>query len=156
MKLITAHEWLLSRNSFVTVTTLILGCTHEKWLSPVTLIKIRTSYAMDVEDIAVVCALVIINRKNNRKKHNWVHPIYSDSLSKGQFYTLHEKPRDYPKKFFGYYRMSVKNIDILLELLKSTITYQNTNMRLQLWLQILRLLIVHSGNEQLHSRCHVK
>jgi hypothetical protein len=55
---------------------------------------------MGVEDIAVVCALVIRNRKNKQKKHNSVHPIYSDSLLKGQFYTLHENPRDYPKNFF--------------------------------------------------------
>jgi hypothetical protein len=52
---------------------------------------------MDVEYVAIVCALVIKNRKNKRKKLNWVHPIYSDRLLKGQFYTLHEKLRDYPK-----------------------------------------------------------
>jgi hypothetical protein len=52
---------------------------------------------MDVEDVAIICALVIRNQKNKRKKYNWVHPIYSDRLLKGQFYTLHEKLRNYPK-----------------------------------------------------------
>jgi len=84
---------------------------------------------MDVKDVAIVCAL-IRNRRNKWRKHYWVHPIWNDTLMKGQFYTLHEELRNYPKKFFGYYRMSVKSFDMLLELLKPTITYQNTNMRL--------------------------
>jgi hypothetical protein len=85
---------------------------------------------MDIEDVEIVCALVIRTRKSKQKKQHWVHPIYSDILLKGQFHTLHEKLKEYPKKFFGYYRMNVKSFNMLLELLKSRSTCQNTNMRL--------------------------
>jgi hypothetical protein len=89
---------------YATVSSLSLGCTHEKWLSQVTFIKTRTSYTIDIKNVAIFCALMVRNRKNKWKKDNWVHPIYSDRLLKGIFYTLHEKLRDYPKNVhLGYY-----------------------------------------------------
>ncbi|PNF25675.1 hypothetical protein B7P43_G00639, partial [Cryptotermes secundus] len=52
------------------------------------------------------------------KREYWVHPIYSERLLKGKFYTLYHELRQYPSEFFDYCRMSVHSFDELLLLLK--------------------------------------
>jgi len=85
---------------------------------------------MDFLDTAVVCALIIRHRKNQRKRKYWVHPLISERMNKGKFTLMFEELRSYPEKFFGYFRMSVTSFDELITFLEPAITYQNTNMRL--------------------------
>jgi hypothetical protein len=84
---------------------------------------------MDLEEVACICALELRRRRKRRKQKFWVHPITSQRLMKGFFYTLYEDLRRHPKKFFNYYRMSVNSFDELLLLLRPTITYRNTRWR---------------------------
>ncbi|KDR14337.1 hypothetical protein L798_11430, partial [Zootermopsis nevadensis] len=65
-----------------------------------------------------------------RKRNYWVHPLYSERLFKGKFHTMYETLRNYPAKFFSYFRMSTQSFDELLLLLRPSITYQDTDMRL--------------------------
>ncbi|PNF34269.1 hypothetical protein B7P43_G16821 [Cryptotermes secundus] len=81
---------------------------------------------MDVYGTAVVCA-ILLRLKEERKRQYWVHPIYSERLLKGKFYTLR-----IPIKFFSYCRMSVDSFDELLLLLKPHIFYKNPGWRLAL------------------------
>lgn len=85
---------------------------------------------MDFMETAVVCALIIRHRKNQRKRKYWVHPLISERMNKGKFTLMFEELRSYPEKFFGYFRMSVTSFDEQITSLKPGITYQNTNMRL--------------------------
>jgi hypothetical protein len=85
----------------------------------------------DVYDTTVVCALLLRFRKK-RKREYWVHPIYSERLLKGKFYTLYHELRQYSSNFFNYCRMSVDSFDELLHLLKPHILYKNTKWRLAL------------------------
>ncbi|CAK1592280.1 unnamed protein product [Parnassius mnemosyne] len=86
---------------------------------------------MDVEELAIVAALLIIKRKTNKKKSKeyWVHPLLEERRSKGMFKIFYEDVRKYPRKFFNYARMSVSSFDVLLCLLKPHITGIDTNMR---------------------------
>ena len=85
---------------------------------------------MDFDETAVVCALLLKFRERKRKRKYWVHPIYSERRLKGQFYVLFNDLRQNPEKFFKYSRMSVDSFDELCELMRPTITYQDTNWRL--------------------------
>lgn len=49
---------------------------------------------------------------------------------------MFHKLREHPKKFIGYFRMSVRSFDELLRNLGPALTYENTNMRLSLSLSI--------------------
>nr|CAH7727427.1 unnamed protein product [Callosobruchus chinensis] len=88
---------------------------------------------MNFETTSIVCALEIFRRKTKRlRRKYWVHPIYCDRLLKGKFYTLFHTLRNYPDKFFNYFRMSKESFDELLSYIKDDISYQNTNMRLSI------------------------
>jgi hypothetical protein len=55
---------------------------------------------MDVVEVGAIIGLVAWNRKRRRQRQFWVHPIYSERLSLGKFYTSFERYRNYPDKFF--------------------------------------------------------
>lgn len=84
---------------------------------------------MDFNEVAVICALEIRRRKMKRKKRYWVHPIYTERLFKGKFYTIYSELRQYPPKFFNYLRMSINSFDELLALVGPVITFQDTTFR---------------------------
>lgn len=87
------------------------------------------STSMDFDDTAVACALLLRLRKKKQRKGYWVHPIYSERLLKGKFYTLYSDLRQYPSKFFSYFRMSIDSFDELLSHLRPSISYKNTTWR---------------------------
>lgn len=84
---------------------------------------------MDFEDTVVVCALVLRNRRRQRKRQYWVHPLWSDRLTLGKFHTMFLKLRAFPKNFFRYFRMSIKSFDELCRILRPGIAHRDTNMR---------------------------
>ena len=59
----------------------------------------------------------------------WVHPINENRYIKGEFYTLYQELRQYPEKFFRWYRMSMEQFDFLLGKLKPGLQKQNNNYR---------------------------
>jgi hypothetical protein len=83
---------------------------------------------MDFVESVAVCALLLRTRTKRRKKF-WVHPLVSQRLLKGQLHKLYEELRVHPKKFFGYFRMRCNSFDELLFMIRPSITYQNTVMR---------------------------
>lgn len=77
--------------------------------------------------------IALIQRRRKLKKINreyWVHPIHSDRLLQGKFYTMHSKLLDYPKKFFAFYRMSATSFNELVKLIGPAIAKRDTNLRL--------------------------
>jgi hypothetical protein len=84
---------------------------------------------MDCEEIALVWALLLRKRNVKKRKKFWVHPITSQRLLKGKFYSLYEELRAHPQKCFRYFRMSTATFDKLLVLLGPSLTFQDTRMR---------------------------
>lgn len=81
----------------------------------------------------IIIALIQRRRKiKKRVREYWVHPIYSDRLLNGKFYTMHSKLLDYPKKFFAFYRMSITSFNELVKLIGPTIAKEDTNLRLSI------------------------
>jgi hypothetical protein len=83
---------------------------------------------MDFVESVAVCALLLRTRAKRRKKFR-VHPRVSQRLLKGQLHKLYEDLHMHPQKFFGYFRMSCNNFDKLLFMIRPSITYQNTVMK---------------------------
>ncbi|KAJ8935151.1 hypothetical protein NQ314_012969 [Rhamnusium bicolor] len=65
----------------------------------------------------------------NYNKRFWVHPINSERLLYGKFHTLHFKLKQYPDKFFAFYRMSVSSFEELLSLVGPSIKKEDTQLR---------------------------
>ena len=59
----------------------------------------------------------------------WVHPINENRHLKGEFFTLYQELRQYPDKFFRWYRMSMDQFGFLLGKLRPCLQKQNNNYR---------------------------
>lgn len=59
-----------------------------------------------------------------RKREYWVHPIYSNRLLQGKFYTIHSKLLDFPEKNYSFYRMSITSFNELVKLIGPSISRQ--------------------------------
>ena len=57
----------------------------------------------------------------------WVRPINQDRYLKGEFFTLYKDLREYPDKFFRWYRMSIKQFDYILEKVQLVLQKENNN-----------------------------
>ena len=73
-----------------------------------------------------VCLLLILNSVH---RDHWVHPFNEDVHQKGEFFLTYYDLRKYPDKFFRTYRMSIRQFDALLHLLRPTIEKQDNNYR---------------------------
>jgi hypothetical protein len=65
------------------------------------------------------------NLKKCTKREMWVHPLLAQRLLKGCFTTLSIDLRESEKKFFNYFRMSIKSFDELLFKLQSEVRVSN-------------------------------
>lgn len=70
--------------------------------------------------------LAIFLRRRRRQaiktqRQCWVHPILRVRYLEGAFYTIFEKLRENPEKFFNYFRMSRETFDYLVDQLKESI-----------------------------------
>ena len=59
----------------------------------------------------------------------WVHPFCREATTKGEFFLMYPDLRKYPAKFFRSYRMSIRQFDNLLHLLRPVITKEINNYR---------------------------
>ena len=64
-----------------------------------------------------------------RQKHHryWVHPINQSHQQFGEFHTLYKDLRNYPDRFYTYYRMSTEQFDYILAQIEHLIYKLNTN-----------------------------
>ncbi len=79
--------------------------------------------------IKFVALLEAANLLNQVERKYWVHPFHGDRERSQRFQKFYNSIREYPEKFFEYYRMSITSFDELLELLRPYITKKNTYMR---------------------------
>jgi hypothetical protein len=111
-------------------TDLLPGKTEVTHMNGLTFYNNVPCMITDVVEVGDIIGLVAWNRKRRRQSQFWVHPIYSDRLSFGRFYTSFERCRNYPDKFFfSYYKMSVSSFDELLALVGPSIAKEDSNWR---------------------------
>ncbi len=56
-----------------------------------------------------------------KRRSEWVHELYRDHESKGEFFTLCSTLWNYPDRFFRYYRMSQGTFDYILHAIAPSI-----------------------------------
>ena len=59
----------------------------------------------------------------------WVHPFCREAATKGEFFLMYPNLRKYPAKFFHTYRMSIRQFDNLLHLLRPVVEKKINNYR---------------------------
>jgi hypothetical protein len=64
------------------------------------------NYIIDCKATALVCDLLLWMQNRKKRKKFWVHPIMSQRLLKGKFYSLYKNLKTHPQKFFWYFRIS--------------------------------------------------
>ncbi|XP_041440886.1 protein ALP1-like [Xenopus laevis] len=62
----------------------------------------------------------------------WVHPLTDQRLRNGQFHVLYGELRNYPDKFFKYFRMSIASFDELLSIVKTGLCRAQSLMRVSI------------------------
>ena len=73
-----------------------------------------------------MCMLLMLNSLH---REYCVHPFNEDVHQKGEFFTTYPDLHKYPHKFFRTYRMSIRQFDALLHLIRPTIQKQSNNYR---------------------------
>lgn len=69
-------------------------------------------------------------RRRRREVEFWIHPILKVRYVEGTYYTLFEKLKKDPIKFFNYFRMSEETFNYLLENLYLKIRKKDTWFRM--------------------------
>jgi len=64
-------------------------------------------------------------RPLRRTRSVWVHPINAQRLTKGSFVTLYSKLRADDRKFFNYFRMSMRSFDELVGKLSDSLMQED-------------------------------
>lgn len=72
-----------------------------------------------------VAVVLLIKRRREKKKRLWVHPINSARHLKGAFITLYSNLREDERKFFNYFRMSIKSFDELHHKLENSLKFSD-------------------------------
>lgn len=83
-----------------------------------------------LEKVIIVAALEAENLLDSVHREHWVHPFNELQRENGEkFKKFFTEIKNYPDKFFEYFRMSVSSFEELLELVRTEITKKNTFMR---------------------------
>ena len=91
-------------------------------MPPIRNSRVQRRFSPYQRKVIGVCFLLILNSLH---REYWVHPFSQDVHEKGEFFTTYPDLRKYPYKFFRTYRMSVRQFDALLHLLRPAIEKQN-------------------------------
>jgi len=83
---------------------------------------------------AATCCIHVIQfnkqrEKSRRRRRFWIHPVLQERRQKGDYLHLIQELRDDPVLFQRYFRLSVAQFDVILELLRPDIQLQNTRWR---------------------------
>ena len=76
-----------------------------------------------------VLAIYLLITANWLERELWVHPYCREACTKGEFFLMYPDLRKYPEKFFRTYRMSIRQFDNLLHLVRPVIEKQINNYR---------------------------
>ena len=86
------------------------------------------AYGRCARNLALILAFRRYRKRKKVDREHWVHPINQERPTKGEFHLIPDL-RKYPKRFKGYFRMSVEEFDTLLVKVRPYIERENTQMR---------------------------
>jgi len=80
---------------------------------------------------AATCCIIVKqqSQKRRRRRRFWFHPVLQERRQQGDYLHLIQELRDDPALFQRYFRLSVAQFDVVLELLRPDIQLQNTRWR---------------------------
>ena len=80
---------------------------------------------------AATCCIIVKqqSQKRRRRRRFWIHPVHQERRQQGDYLHLIQDLRDDPAPFQRYFRLSVAQFDVVLELLRPDIQLQNTRWR---------------------------
>ena len=80
---------------------------------------------------AATCCIIVKQQRQKRRRRRrfWIHPVLQERRQKGDYLSLIQELRDDPAFFQRYFRLSVAQFDVVLELLRPDIQLQNTRWR---------------------------
>jgi len=81
-----------------------------------------------LDDVELVCIALAADTVERHRVY-WVHPLNAQRITLGEFHCLYSDMRQYPDRFFNYYRMSIKSFDELVILLRPRISETNSTFR---------------------------
>ena len=73
--------------------------------------------------------VMMVHLFNLQVRSLWIHLINNLRFEKGEFFLLYPDLRKYEDKFFGWYRMSTRQFDHLLSVVKNSLRKKCTNFR---------------------------
>lgn len=85
-------------------------------------------YMRALQVISVTESFGYLNPPRSEREY-WVHPFNKSREDNERFNTFYLNIRQYPQKFFEYYRMSIQSFDELLENIRPLITKKITTFR---------------------------
>ena len=74
-----------------------------------------------------VLLVYLLFTANWLERELWVHPFCREAATKGKFFLMYPNLRKYPAKFFHTYRMSIRQFNNLLHLLRPVIEKKINN-----------------------------
>jgi len=101
---------------------------HE--LSPAAKIKLADDKNLLLA--AATCCIIVkqqSQKRRRRRRRFWIHPVHQERRQKGDYLRLIQELRDDPAFFQRYFRLSMAQFDVILELLRPDIQLQNTRWR---------------------------
>ena len=75
-----------------------------------------------------VLLVYLLFTANWLERELWVHPFCREASTKGEFFLMYPDLRKYPANFFLTYRMSIRQFDNLLHLLRPVIEKKNQQL----------------------------
>lgn len=85
-------------------------------------------YMRSLQVISIADSFGYLNSPRKEREF-WVHPFNKSREDNERFKKFYLDIRQYPQKFFEYYRMSIQSFDELLENVRPYITKQITQFR---------------------------
>jgi len=107
------------------------GVVNNHELSPAAKIKLADDKNLLLA-LASATGCIIVkqqSQKRRRRRRFWIHPVLQERRQKGDYLSLIQELRDDPAFFQRYFRLSMAQFDVILELLRPDIQLQNTRWR---------------------------
>ncbi|KAF9406212.1 hypothetical protein HW555_013331 [Spodoptera exigua] len=119
-------KWRLIKGEFAAILSRVLRATVASTRCVPTREHLGRNSVRNMElNEAVSLWLAYRRWKRQKRRENrmyLVHPILNDRMTHSMFETLYPKLRQHEKKFFNYFRMSVKSFDDLLLLIEEDLS----------------------------------
>ncbi|GBM88054.1 hypothetical protein AVEN_254973-1 [Araneus ventricosus] len=86
-------------------------------------------FSINKNAVNTLSALLVVPRRRRRRQRKYWVKNKNERTIKGKFALLHSQLKEYPDKFFEYYRMPIASFETLLSKVEDSIRKSDTVMR---------------------------